>query len=81
MINRDKIEFQFAVPKFARTTPKSLGARFRRDCENSPRAVIVNREKKLFAKFLPGTVGMGMSAHFWDGERQDNPQMKYDGSF
>jgi hypothetical protein len=27
---RDKIEFQFAVPNYTRTTPTSVGARFRR---------------------------------------------------
>jgi hypothetical protein len=51
---RDKIEFQFAVPKYARTTPKTFGARFRRGYENSAMRGIVNGNSRDFEKKFSG---------------------------
>jgi len=49
---RDKIEFQFAVPNYARTTPAGVGARFRRIEKINLQDRTSNRNKQNFVQFF-----------------------------
>jgi hypothetical protein len=60
---RDKIEFQFAVPNYARTTPTGVGARFRRVKKIILQNRTSNRNNTIFFQFFnkvaPGSRGDG----------------------
>ena len=63
---RDKIEFQFAVPNYARTTPTVVGARFRRVKKVTLQDRTSNRNNKISfnssIKSHPGAGGMLITA-------------------
>ena len=63
---RDKIEFQFAVPNYARTTPTGVGARFRRVKKIILQDRTSNRNNTIFFQFFnkvaPGIEGMLITA-------------------